>query len=166
MKNVVLIGMPSSGKSAVGARLAQKIGYGFIDSDLVIQGMKKKSLAQLIAEGGAEKFIETEAQINGGLDVSRCVIATGGSAVYSDEAMERLKQNGVAVYLKIDAEEVKRRIPDLVSRGVVMRGTLNNVDDLYQERAPLYERYQDITIDCNQKTIDEIVEEISSYITE
>ena len=166
MKNVVLIGMPSSGKSVVGEMLAQKLGFGFIDSDLVIQGMEQKSLPELLKEHGAEAFIQIEARINSGLDVKRCVIATGGSAVYSDSAMQRLKERGTLVYLKIDAEEVKRRVPDLASRGVVMRGNCNSAEKLYRERVPLYEKYQDITIDCNKKSIEQIVEEITAYITE
>ena len=165
-QNVVLIGMPSSGKSACGKLLAKRLGLGFIDSDLVIEGIEQKSLPKLIEEQGAEKFIEIEARINSGLDVMRCVIATGGSAVYSDHAMQKLKERGVVVYLKIDAEEIKKRIPDLVLRGVVMHGNCACVDDLYLERVPLYEKYQDITIDCNKKSIEEIVEEITTYITE
>ena len=166
MKNVVLIGMPSSGKSAVGERLAVRLGFGFIDSDLIIQGMEQKSLSKLIEEQGVEQFLQIEARINSGLDVARCVIATGGSAVYSDHAMQSLKERGTLVYLKIGVGEVKRRIPDLASRGVVMRGNCTCVDDLYRERVPLYEKYQDITIDCNKKSIEEIVEEITTYITE
>lgn len=155
MNNVVLIGMPSSGKSAVGIRLAKLLGYGFIDSDLVIQGIEGKRLSKLIEEHGAEGFLKIEECVNCALDVSRCVIATGGSAVYSDNAMQFFKKNAKIVYLKIDVEEVKKRIPDLVSRGVVMRGTLNSVDDLFEERTPLYEKYADITVDCNGLTLDE-----------
>ncbi len=166
MCNVVLIGMPSSGKSAVGIRLSKLLGYGFIDSDLVIQGMEGKRLSELIAQYGTEGFEKIEERVNCGLDVSRCVIATGGSAVYSDRAMKSLKQNGKIVYLKISAETVSERIPDLVSRGVVMHGALNCVEDLYQERVPLYERYQDFTIDCNKKTLLEIAEEIYHLLSE
>lgn len=155
MNNVVLIGMPSSGKSAVGILLAKLLGYGFIDSDRVIQGIEGKRLSKLIEEHGAEGFLKIEERVNCGLDVSRCVIATGGSAVYSDYAMKRFKERGKVVYLKIDADTVKKRIPDLVSRGVVMRGTLNSVDDLYKEREPLYEQYADITVECNELTLDE-----------
>lgn len=166
MINIVLIGMPSAGKSAVGMRLAELLGYGFIDSDLVIGGFTEKSLAQLIHELGAEGFLKIEERVNCALDVSRCVIATGGSTVYSDRAMEKFKKNAKIVYLKISAETVKNRIPDLESRGVVMRGTLNGIYDLYQERAPLYEKYADVTVDCNDKTLAEIAEEISKLILE
>lgn len=162
----MLIGMPSAGKSTVGMRLAELLGYGFIDSDRIIEGVEGKLLSGLIEEHGAEGFLKIEERVNCGLDVSRCVIATGGSAVYSDRAMKSLKQRGKIVYLKIDREEVKKRIPDLVSRGVVMRGALNSVDDLYKERAPLYEKYQDITVDCNEKSSTEISKEIYKLILE
>ncbi|MDE6411104.1 MAG: shikimate kinase [Clostridia bacterium] len=164
MNNVVLIGMPSSGKSAVGIRLAQLFGYGFIDSDLVIQGIEGKRLSKLIEEHGAEGFLKIEERVNCGLDVSRCVIATGGSAVYSDPAMKFFKQNAKIVYLKISAETVKNRIPDLVSRGVVMRGTLNSVDDLYRERIPLYEKYADITVECDSLTLDETASRCAALV--
>ena len=110
--------------------------------------------------------MKIEERVNCALDVSRCVIATGGSAVYSDRAMEKFKKNAKIVYLKISAETVKKRIPDLESRGVVMRGRMNGIDDLYQERTPLYEKYADVTVDCNEKTLAEIAEEISKLILE
>lgn len=157
---MVLIGMPSSGKSAVGIRLAKRLGYGFIDSDRVIEGFEKKKLSELIEERGADGFLEIEERVNCGLDVSRCVIATGGSAVYSARAMESLKKNGKVVYLSVDAQTVKERIPDLVSRGVVVRGALRSVEDLFSERAPLYEKYRDVTVLCVGKSLDEIAEEI------
>lgn len=166
MNNVVLIGMPSSGKSAVGIRLAELLGYGFIDSDRIIESVEGKLLSALIAEHGAEGFLKIEERVNCALDVSRCVIATGGSAVYSERAMKSLKQRGKIVYLKIDREEVKRRIPDLVSRGVVMRGTLNCVDDLFEERTPLYEKYADVTVDCNALTLDEAAARCAAAVLE
>ena len=158
----MLIGMPSSGKSTIGARLAEKIGFGFIDSDSVIRGIEGKSLSEIIAERGTDGFLAVEERINAGLDVSRCVIATGGSVVYSDYAMSRLKRKGKCVFLDVGVGEIKRRIPDLVMRGVVMRGTLNCVEDLYAERVPLYEKYADVTVDCNGKTADAVVSEIVS----
>lgn len=166
MNNVVLIGMPSSGKSAVGIRLAELLGYGFIDSDRVIEGFEEKKLSELIEEHGADGFLKIEERVNCGLDVSRCVIATGGSVVYSARAMESLKKNGKIVYLYVDVQTVKERIPDFVSRGVVMRGKLHDVEDLYKERAPLYERYRDITVNCKNKTLSQIAEEIFELVSE
>lgn len=160
MENIVLIGMPSSGKSTAGAILAEKIGYGLIDSDKLIRALTGETLPELIGEHGAEGFIKIEEQINAGLEVSRCVIATGGSVIYGDAAMKSLQKRGTVVYLRLGAEEIKRRIPDYRSRGVVMRGNLATLDALYRERVPLYERYAEITVDCDGKSAEETAEAI------
>ncbi len=160
MDNLILIGMPSSGKSTVGVLLAKLMGYGFIDSDLLIQGEEGKRLSEIISEKGAEGFLRVEERVNAGLQTERCVIATGGSAVYSSRAMEHLKKLGTVVYLKVSEEDVKRRIPSLEKRGVVMRGNLKTVEDLYRERAPLYERYADLTIDRKGKDVEATAQEI------
>lgn len=163
MENLILIGMPSSGKSTAGVLLAKKIGYGFLDCDLLIQGAEGKLLSEIIAQKGAEGFISVEERVCAGIYAERCVIATGGSVVYSQRAMEHLKSVGRIVYLKISLEEVKRRIsPDLAGRGVVMRGNIHTLEALYGERVPLYEKYAQITVDGTGKRIGETVNEIAS----
>ena len=152
--------MPSSGKSTSGVLLAKKIGYGFIDSDLIIQGEEGALLSDIIARKGAEGFLEIEERVNAGLFVSRCVIATGGSVCYCDRAMEHLKSIGTVVYLKIGETEAEKRIPNLVKRGVVMRGNATTLHELFEERVPLYEKYADVTIDCDGQTIDDTVSAI------
>ncbi len=152
MDNIVLIGMPSSGKSTAGVLLAKMIGYGFIDCDLLIQGEENVLLSQLIDEKGAEGFLAIEERINAGLHASRCVIATGGSVCYLPRAMEHLSQIGTIVYLKIDENTVAQRIPSFEKRGVVMRGSITDLKELYAERIPLYEKYAQITVDCNGQT--------------
>lgn len=164
MENIILIGMPSSGKSTAGVLLAKKIGYGFIDCDLLIQGEERARLSEIIATKGTEGFLKIEERINAGLNVIRCVIATGGSVCYCDRAMQHLKELGTVVYLKLSAEEVAKRIPSLQKRGVVMRGNVTTVEGLALERAPLYEKYADITIDCDGKTIDDTVAQIISAL--
>lgn len=164
MDNLILIGMPSSGKSTAGVLLAKRIGYGFIDCDLIIQGEEKALLSELIAERGAEGFLEIEERVNAGLFATRCVIATGGSVVYCGKAMEHLKTLGRIVYLRIGEKEVEKRIPSLVKRGVVMRGEIETLSDLYRERAPLYERYAEITVDCDGRTVEETVEAIIAAV--
>ena len=161
MENIVLIGMPSSGKSTSGVLLAKRIGYGFIDCDLIIQGEEGALLSEIIAKKGAEGFLEIEERVNAGLFASRCVIATGGSVCYSDRAMQHLKSIGKVIYLELSEQEAERRIPSLVKRGVVMRGEVNTLADLYRERVPLYERYADFTVHCDGQTIDETVEAIA-----
>ena len=160
MENIVLIGMPSSGKSTAGVLLAKKIGFGFIDSDLLIQGEEEALLSEIIAKRGAEGFLKIEERVNAALFASRCVIATGGSVVYCPRAMEHLRKIGKVVYLQLDCAAVEERIPSFEKRGVVMRGNLSTLKELYEERKPLYERYADVTIDCNGKSVEETAEEI------
>ena len=161
MDNLVLIGMPSSGKSTAGVLLAKRIGYGFIDCDLIIQGEEGKKLSEIIEEKGVDGFIAVEERVNAGIMATHCVIATGGSVVYSDRAMQHLKSIGTVVYLQLGPAEVERRIPSLAKRGVV-RGNIKDVKGLHEERRPLYEQYADITVSCDNKNIDETVEAIAS----
>ncbi len=165
MANVVLIGMPSAGKSSAGRILAEKLGYGFADSDRVIEAEEGAPLPQLLERLGAENFLLLEARVNCGLSrADRCVIATGGSAVYSETAIKRLKETGKTVYLRQDPAEIGRRIPDFRARGVVMRGEVRDLPGLLEERAPLYERYADLTVDCGGKSAEEIAEEIAGLL--
>ena len=144
--SVILIGMPSCGKSTIGVLLAKKLGYRFIDSDLLIQESEGKLLHEIIAKEGVDGFIEIENRINSSITDEKAVIATGGSAVYGEAAMKHLKALGKVVYLRISFEEMTRRLGDYVHRGVVMKEGYTLLD-MYRERAELYEKYADITID-------------------
>lgn len=163
MKNIILIGMPGAGKSTVGVVLAKKLGYRFLDCDLVIQEKCGKLLYQLIEEQGEAGFLALENRINAGILASRAVIATGGSAVYGKEAMAHFKATGTIVYLKLPCQELKVRLGDLHQRGVVLKEGYT-LEDLYKERAPLYEKYADITIDCNGQDIRSVIEKIAAGI--
>ena len=159
--NVILTGMPGSGKSTVGVVLAKGLGYRFLDSDLVIQERTGKLLYQLIEELGEAGFLALENEINASILASHTVIATGGSAIYGKEAMEHFKENGKVVYLKLPYWELAERLGDLHERGVVLKPGFT-LKDLYDERVPLYERYADITLDCSNKSIRQVMEEIKS----
>lgn len=159
MKNIVLIGMPGSGKSTVGVVLAKVMGYQFIDSDLEIQRQEGKRLPVLIEELGIDGFIEVESRVNAELQAEYCVIATGGSVIYTEQAMKHLKEIGTVVYLKISYEDLRERLGDLHCRGVVLREG-QTLKKLYEERIPLYERYADITIDESGLNIEETMEKI------
>ena len=165
MSNVILIGMPGVGKSTVGVVLAKKLGYSFTDSDLVIQQETGKLLHQLIEEKGEAGFLMLENEINASLSMDHHVIATGGSAVYGKEAMAHLRKTGCMVYLKLPYKELKERLGDLRERGVVLKEGFT-LYDLFEEGSPLYEKYADITVDCSDKQIREIVEEISKKYKE
>ena len=158
-KNIVLIGMPGVGKSTVGVILAKVLGYQFVDSDLVIQREEKKLLKDIIAEVGAEGFIQVENRINASLQVCDSVIATGGSVVYGVEAMAHLKEIGTVVYLSLPYEEIAKRLSDIKGRGVVLRDG-QNLRDLYEERTLLYEKYADIIVDETGLDVEETIEAI------
>ena len=165
-KNIVLIGMPGAGKSTVGVVLAKVVGHKFVDSDLVIQETYGKLLHELITEHGLNGFLEIENQVNAGLDMTKSIIATGGSVIYGKEAMEHLKEIGLVVYLKLSLESIADRLGDLQQRGVALKEGWG-LKELYEERVPLYEKYADLTIDCEEKSIRQITEEIAgAYMNE
>jgi len=154
MNNIILIGMPGAGKSSIGVLYAKSIGYGYIDSDLLIQAHEKKLLREIIAEKGTEGFNLVENEVNAEIWADRCVIATGGSAIYGAEAMAHFKEIGKIVYLQLSYEEIARRLGDLKERGVSIKEGMT-LKDLYLERAALYERYADITVNLNGKSVEE-----------
>ena len=161
--NVVLIGMPGAGKSTVGVVLAKQLGYSFLDSDLVIQERHGKLLRELIAEHGVEGFWQIENDVNASLEGYKKVISTGGSAIYGQGAMEHLRQMGVVVYLQLSCEELAERLGDLNARGVTLQPG-QNLESLYEERVPLYEKYAHITISCDGKYLRDVVREIADKI--
>ena len=113
MRNIILIGMPGSGKSTVGVVLAKKLGYKFIDSDLIIQEKYNATLERLIEKYGDAGFIKLENDVNAAIDVKKTVIATGGSAVYGQQAMEHFKEIGTVIYLDVSKEELEERLGSL-----------------------------------------------------
>ena len=155
--NIILIGMPASGKSTVGVLLAKTLGFGFIDTDLLIQNEQRALLCDIIAAKGAEEFLRIEERVNASLWAERCVIATGGSAVYGERAMRRFREIGTVVYLRLSEPEIERRLHNIVLRGVVMRTPGESVAELYAERVPLYEKYADAVVCCDGLTIEETV---------
>ena len=157
--NIILIGMPGAGKSTIGVVLAKKLGYEFIDSDIVIQNKYKKILQELINEHGIDGFEKIENDVNKNLNTKNIVIATGGSAIYGKEAMEHFDSIGTVVYLNLPYEEIEQRLGNLEERGVTIKKG-QTLKDLYNERTPLYKKYANVIIDCQGKTIREIVEEI------
>ena len=161
--NIVLIGMPGAGKSTVGVVLAKQLGYSFLDSDLVIQERHGKLLRELIAEHGVEGFWQIENDVNASLDGHRKVISTGGSAIYGEGAMKHLRQIGMVVYLQLSCEELAERLGDLNARGVTLQPG-QNLESLYEERVPLYEKYAHITIACDGKYLRDVVREIADKI--
>ncbi len=161
--NIILIGMPGCGKSTVGVVLAKNLGYRFLDSDICIQEKEERLLHEIISEEGLDSFLAIENRVNASLDVQKHVIATGGSAVYGEEAMAHLGETGTIVYLELPYNDIEERLGDLVKRGVALKDG-QTLHELYEERVPLYEKYADITVDCHKKAIREIVAEIAGRI--
>ncbi|MCH4185000.1 MAG: shikimate kinase [Eggerthellaceae bacterium] len=148
--NVVLIGMPGAGKSTLGIVVAKILNYAFVDADLLIQNQCDKTLQKIIDACGPEGFIEVENEVLCNFEGTHTVVATGGSAVYSDEAMKHLKSIGKVIYIKVSLDELRNRLGGLYERGVVMKhGIGMSLSDLFDERRPLYEKYADVTIDID-----------------
>jgi shikimate kinase len=154
--NIILIGLPGAGKSTLGIVAAKILNYSFVDADLLIQEQTDKTLQMIIDAMGPEGFIQVENEVLKQIERHHSIIATGGSAVYSEEAMEHLKSIGTVVQLKITYEELERRLGDLDERGVVLRnGKVVDLHQLYDERTPLYDRYADYTIDVSDISVRE-----------
>lgn len=162
-ENIVLIGMPGVGKSTIGVVLAKVLGYKFMDSDLVIQEQTDRLLKDIIAEEGIDEFINIENKVNASINTEKSIIATGGSVVYGKEAMEHLSEIGTVIYLKLDLDSLSKRLGSLEKRGVVLKDG-QTLEDLFNERTPLYEKYADIIVNEHhstiQKTVNKIVEKL------
>lgn len=156
MKNIVLIGMPSAGKSTVGVIIAKNFGMNFVDTDVLIQTRQGKLLQEILNNEGPGVFLEVEEKTILSLNCTNTVIATGGSAVYSEKAMKHLKKNGIVIYLHINMETVNRRLKNLKTRGVVLEKG-QTLEGLYMEREPLYEKYADIKLECSNNSIEDTV---------
>lgn len=163
--NIILIGMPTSGKSTIGVILAKILGYHFIDADIVIQEKEGRKLSRIIAEDGVDGFIDIENRINSEINADRTVIATGGSVVYGKEAMEHYKEIGKVVYLKVSFETLKKRLHHAKQRGVVMKDG-QTLESLYEERVALYEKYADITVDEGRDSLEKVIEKVSGYFSD
>jgi Shikimate kinase len=161
--NVILIGMPGSGKSTSGILLAKTLGLSFLDTDLLIQQQEGTLLQDLINQKGFFGFVEIEERIISEISVSRSVISTGGSVVYSDKSMALLKKTGTIVYLDVSFPEIMRRIQNISTRGIALKSG-QSLENLYNERLPLYQKYADLTISGDCKTIEELVTEISEKL--
>lgn len=144
--NITLIGMPGVGKSTMGVILAKELGYSFIDSDLLIQNREHRLLSQILDLHGTDGFLKIEEEVNASIEVERSVIATGGSVVYGKKAMDHLKEISTVIYLKLPYDLLKRRLGNLHNRGVVLKEG-QTLQDLYEERSALYEKYADLVVD-------------------
>ena len=154
--NIILTGMPASGKSTVGVILAKVLGYDFVDTDLLIQRSANARLEKIIAERGVEAFLDLESSVCRSLSAENTVIATGGSVVYREASMLHFKELGTIVYLKVGMDALKARLFDMKERGVALKEG-QSLEDLFLERTCLYERYADLTVDESSLGLEDTV---------
>ena len=163
MNNVILIGMPACGKSTVGVLLAKVLKKDFVDTDLLIQKCEGTSLQNIINEKGVPYFRDVEDAVLLDFDGDNYVIATGGSAVYCHEAMEKFRRNGVIVYIKLPVETIVNRLKNIKTRGVTLAPG-QTIEDLYNKRIPLYEKEADIIVETEGLDIEETVAKIAGSV--
>lgn len=157
--NIVLIGMPGCGKSTCGVLAAKALLKNFFDTDLLIQNNENSTLQNILDEKGIEYFKKAEEDAILSLNIAGTVIATGGSVVYSEKAMEHLKEIGKVIYLHLSYETMEKRINNITTRGVVLEKN-TTLKDMYNERLNLYNKYADEIVYCDGLTVEETVEKI------
>ena len=160
MNNIVLIGMPGSGKSTIGVILAKRLGYDFVDTDNLISDREKTTLQDIIDKKGVSEFLKIEGIVGEELNIDNTVIATGGSMVFSDSAMKNLLKDSKCVFIDVPLPEIKRRVKNIDTRGIAMEKD-DTLDTLYEKRMPKYREYADITVEVKQNSkIDNVVSKI------
>ena len=160
MNNIVLIGMPGSGKSTIGVILAKRLGYDFVDTDNLISDREKTTLQDIIDKKGVSEFLKIEGIVGEELNIDNTVIATGGSMVFSDSAMKNLLKDSKCVFIDVPLPEIKRRVKNIDARGIAMEKD-DTLDTLYEKRMPKYREYADITVEVKQNSkIDNVVSKI------
>lgn len=163
-QNIILIGMSGAGKSTLGVLLAKALAKDFVDTDILIQQRERRRLQHIIDSDGVDCFMRIEEEVVSSLEVKNTVIATGGSVVYSETAMDKLLKDGICVYLHVDFEELSGRLSNITTRGIVFKNA-HTLREVYEERLPLYEKYAHITVRCTGNTVEESVEGIIEKLT-
>ncbi len=159
MDNIIFIGMPAVGKSSVGVIAAKQLGYGFLDTDLLIQEKEGRLLKDIIGEKGIEGFLRVEDRVNANVNTRKTIISPGGSVIYCENAMKHYKEIGKIVYLQASFETINKRLKDAKNRGVVLRKG-QTLRELYDERVRLFEKYADITICEDGQSLEDTVNSV------
>ena len=159
MENIVLIGMSGAGKSTLGVLLAKSVNKNFLDTDLILQQKHGQLLHEIIYKYGLNKFKTFEEQMLLELDVNQTIIATGGSVIYSELGMKKLKEIGKIVYIRVSFANISERLENIITRGIVMEDG-QTLEGLYNEREPLYMKYADIVIEVGNEEIEKTLSNI------
>ena len=163
MSNIVLIGMPGCGKSTIGVILAKTLGIGFVDTDLIIQQRENRLLQDIIDKNGIDFFLDCEAEAVKTVECDNVAIATGGSVVYREDAINHLKNDGKIFYLDVPLDEIKKRLSNISTRGIAAKKN-DSIENIFAEREALYKKYADEIIDLTGCTVEKAVEMISNKI--
>ena len=155
--SVVLIGMPGAGKSTLGILLAKELGLDFVDTDVAIQVREGRTLQDILDSSDYLHLRDIEEQILLSEEIAGKVVATGGSAVYSEAGMARLKKSAIIVFLDVPLQALRQRISNFDSRGIARRPE-QSLESLFEERGALYKKYADIRIDCDQKSLQQTLD--------
>jgi len=137
--------MAGAGKSSVGKKLAEQLNLDFIDSDLLIEERYRKPLQDILNKKGNHKFQQIEEDALLSVNFKQIVLATGGSAVFCDEAMKYIKENSTVIYLEVPFEDISARISNFSDRGLLKRSD-QTIQEAYKEREGLYQQYADFIV--------------------
>ena len=160
--NLILIGRPGCGKSTCGVLAAKALCKSFIDTDLLIQQREGCLLQEILDTKGSEYFSQTESGVLKELEAENSIISTGGSAIYYEDAISHLRKEGTVVYLQISLEVMLSRIRNITTRGILLQED-ETIQDMYAAREPLYRKYADIIIDCDELTVEEAVAAVCGF---
>ena len=160
-KNIVLIGMPGSGKSTVGVILAKTLGMDFVDCDILISTREDCTLQEILDERGLDAFLKVEEETILETDFHGTVVATGGSVPLSEKAMKHLAKNGEFVYIDVPLHELVRRIHNITTRGIAF-GPGQTLEDVFHQREPIYKKWADhiVEIDLDNNVTEHVVEKV------
>lgn len=164
MDNIILIGMPGCGKSTLGVVLARKLGYGYLDTDSFISQREKSTLQDIIDKRGLNYFLDIESSVGSEIVCDRVIIATGGSMIMSEKAMDNLKSLGKVIYINVPIDELKRRLGNFSDRGIAMKNG-EALEDILKKRTPYYNKYADLVVDYKdgnslEETVNDIIEHL------
>ena len=157
-KSITLIGMAGAGKSTIGIKLAKLLEFNFLDGDTMIEEKINQSIQSFLDQHGGKEFTKIEQEILLSIDLNKTVLATGGSAVLSDTAMNFLKKESEVIFLDVSYKNISERILNLSERGLV-RESNQSLQDTYNQRLNLYKKYADHVV-INDGDIDSCLKKL------